>query len=45
VSGRNHIGYSHTDEDVDLTLEISRDALKSVLEDRGLPRVMPGPAV
>jgi glutamate-1-semialdehyde 2,1-aminomutase len=45
VSGRNHLGYSHTDDDVDRTLEISRDALKNVLEDRGLPRAMPGPAV
>lgn len=44
VTGRNHIGYSHTDEDVDESLAISRDALVRVLEDRGLPRVMSGPA-
>lgn len=37
--GRNHISYSHTTEDVDRTLQISRQALKATLERRGMPRL------
>lgn len=37
--GRNHISYSHTGEDIDRTLEISRAALRSTLERRGMPKV------
>jgi glutamate-1-semialdehyde 2,1-aminomutase len=29
--GRNHIGYSHTDEDIDRTLEIAEEALAAAL--------------
>jgi glutamate-1-semialdehyde 2,1-aminomutase len=29
---RNHISYSHTDADIDRTLEASEDALRAVLE-------------
>jgi len=35
--GRNHIMYSHTVDDVDRSLEIAREALRAVLEQRGLP--------
>ncbi|HEV7941461.1 MAG TPA: aspartate aminotransferase family protein [Solirubrobacteraceae bacterium] len=37
--GRNHISYSHTGDDIDRTLEISRAALKATLEQRGMPKV------
>jgi glutamate-1-semialdehyde 2,1-aminomutase len=30
--GRNHISYSHTDEDVDRTLDAARDALRAALD-------------
>ncbi|MGV1049653.1 MAG: aspartate aminotransferase family protein [Solirubrobacterales bacterium] len=35
--GRNHIMYSHTEEDVDRTLEVSREALKTTLDAVGEP--------
>ncbi len=35
--GRNHISYSHTSDDIDRTLQISREALKATLERRGMP--------
>lgn len=37
--GRNHIMYSHTEADIDLALDISREALKATVDARGLPRV------
>jgi glutamate-1-semialdehyde 2,1-aminomutase len=37
--GRNHISYSHTAEDIDRTLQISREALKATLERRGMPAI------
>jgi glutamate-1-semialdehyde 2,1-aminomutase len=30
--GRNHISYSHTDDDVDLTLDAAREALRAALD-------------
>jgi glutamate-1-semialdehyde 2,1-aminomutase len=36
--GRNHISYSHTAEDIDRTLEISHEALKTTLQQRGMPK-------
>ncbi|MFZ2049497.1 MAG: aspartate aminotransferase family protein [Solirubrobacteraceae bacterium] len=35
--GRNHITYSHTTEDIDRTLQISREALQATLERRAVP--------
>jgi len=32
--GRNHISYSHTDADVDRTLEAARQALRATLDRR-----------
>jgi len=32
--GRNHIMYSHTEEDVDRSLEIAREALRTVRDAR-----------
>jgi hypothetical protein len=29
--GRSHIGAAHTDEDIDLSLEAARDALRAAL--------------
>jgi glutamate-1-semialdehyde 2,1-aminomutase len=40
--GRNHIMYSHTEDDVDRSLEVAREALRAVLEERGLPRTQAG---
>jgi glutamate-1-semialdehyde 2,1-aminomutase len=37
--GRNHISYSHTSEDIDRTLQISREALTATLERRGMPAI------
>jgi glutamate-1-semialdehyde 2,1-aminomutase len=36
--GRNHIMYSHTVDDIDRALEVSRAALKATVEARGLPQ-------
>ncbi len=30
--GRNHIGFSHTEDDIDRTLEVARDALRAALD-------------
>lgn len=38
--GRNHIMYSHTDQDIDRALEVSREALRATVESRGLPRLL-----
>jgi glutamate-1-semialdehyde 2,1-aminomutase len=37
--GRNHISYSHSSEDVERTLQISQEALKATLEQRGMPKL------
>ncbi len=37
--GRNHISYSHTAEDIDRTLQISREALEATLERRRMPAI------
>jgi glutamate-1-semialdehyde 2,1-aminomutase len=33
-SGRNCISYSHTDDDIDLTLEVPEEALAAALEEK-----------
>lgn len=37
--GRNHISYSHTDQDIDRALEVSREALQATLQRQGAPAV------
>lgn len=37
--GRNHISYSHTDQDIDRALEVSREALEATLQRRGIPAI------
>jgi glutamate-1-semialdehyde 2,1-aminomutase len=37
--GRNHIMYRHTEDDIDRSLEVAREALRATLERRGMPVV------
>ena len=36
---RNHLGFSHTDADVDMSLEAAEDALRAVFDARAAKRV------